>query len=69
MDTASGMLLAARDAIDDGVPNPRGESLARLAIIFICISGVIVITRLLTRYQNKNLGLDDALIAGSLVRN
>ncbi|EFX01699.1 integral membrane protein [Grosmannia clavigera kw1407] len=58
--------LAARDAIDDGVSNPRGESLARLAVIFICISGIIVVARLWTRYSSKSLGPDDALIAGSL---
>jgi hypothetical protein len=57
-----------RDAIDDGVPNPRGEINAILSIAFACLSFVLVSLRLLVRcLVNKLAGPDDYLIVGSLV--
>lgn len=57
-----------RDAIDDHLANPRGESLSRLSIVFVCLSGLFVSLRLLTRYlRGRLLGIDDALIVGALV--
>ncbi|KAL6862266.1 hypothetical protein J3F83DRAFT_745619 [Trichoderma novae-zelandiae] len=62
-----GPLLGRRDAIDDGDPNPRGESLAHLSIIFVSLAGFSVILRLLTRYfHTKAFGADDALIVAAL---
>ncbi|ETR99789.1 hypothetical protein M419DRAFT_85523 [Trichoderma reesei RUT C-30] len=62
-----GPLLSRRDAIDDGDPNPRGESLARLSIIFVCLAGFFVVLRLLTRhFHTKAFGADDALIVVAL---
>ncbi|KAL7931949.1 hypothetical protein V8C35DRAFT_308954 [Trichoderma chlorosporum] len=56
-----------RDAIDDGDPNPRGESLAHLSIIFVSLAGFFVILRMLTRYfHTKSWGADDALIVAAL---
>ncbi|PNP57416.1 hypothetical protein THARTR1_02413 [Trichoderma harzianum] len=56
-----------RDAIDDGDPNPRGESLAHLSIIFVCLAGFFVILRMITRYfHTKAWGADDALIVAAL---
>jgi hypothetical protein len=57
-----------RDAIDDGLYNPRGQVLANLSIAFACLSFVFVSARLLTRYFiQKSLGLDDFLIVPALV--
>lgn len=61
--------LGERDAIDDGDPNPRGESLAHLSIIFVSLAGFFVVLRLFTRYfHTKVFGADDALIVVALVR-
>lgn len=63
-----GPLLSRRDAIDDGDPNPRGENLAHLSIIFVCLAGFFVILRLLTRhFHTKSYGADDVLIVVALV--
>jgi hypothetical protein len=57
-----------RDAIDDGVPNPRGQINADLSIAFACVSFVLVMLRLLVRcLVNKLAGPDDYLIVGSMV--
>ncbi|PTB63167.1 hypothetical protein BBK36DRAFT_7775 [Trichoderma citrinoviride] len=62
-----GLMLGRRDAIDDGDPNPRGENLAHLSIIFVCLAGFFVVLRMLTRYfHTKAFGADDALIVASL---
>ncbi|KAL6882216.1 hypothetical protein HDV57DRAFT_52500 [Trichoderma longibrachiatum] len=62
-----GPLLSRRDAIDDGDPNPRGENLAHLSIIFVCLAGFFVILRLLTRhFHTKSYGADDVLIVVAL---
>lgn len=59
-----------RDAIDDGDPNPRGESLAHLSIIFVSLAGFFVILRMITRYfHTKAWGADDVLIVAALVRD
>ncbi|KAJ4859624.1 hypothetical protein T069G_04612 [Trichoderma breve] len=56
-----------RDAIDDGDPNPRGESLAHLSIIFVSLAGFFVILRMVTRYfHTKAWGADDVLIVAAL---
>lgn len=61
-------LSLKRDAIDDGVPNPRGEINAILSIAFACLSFVLVTLRLLVRcIVSKLAGPDDYLIVGSLV--
>ncbi|KAL7943963.1 hypothetical protein V8C42DRAFT_358684 [Trichoderma barbatum] len=60
--------LGTRDAIDDGDPNPRGQSLAHLSIIFAALSGFFVIIRLLTRFfHTKSWGADDVLIVAAMV--
>lgn len=57
-----------RDAIDDGVSNPRGQINAILSIAFACLSFVLVLLRLLVRcLVNKLAGPDDYLIVGSMV--
>lgn len=57
-----------RDAVDDGIPNPRGKRLANLSIAFACLSFVFVSARLLTRYfVQKAVGPDDYLIIPALV--
>ena len=56
-------MLSARDAIDAGVPNPLGPSLANLSIVFACLSSTFVAARIMTRiYINKLMGIDDYLI-------
>jgi hypothetical protein len=68
MDYYIGTLLQSRDAIDDGAPNPQGETLARLSIVFASLAGFFVILRLLSRYAyGKVFGADDVLIVGALV--
>ncbi|KAI7779281.1 uncharacterized protein LA080_001044 [Diaporthe eres] len=60
-------ISSKRDAIDDGVPNPRGEINAILSIAFACLSFILVSLRLLVRcLVNKLAGPDDYLIVGSL---
>ncbi|KAH8660195.1 hypothetical protein BX600DRAFT_467390 [Xylariales sp. PMI_506] len=55
-----------RDAIDDGTPNPRGNKLAHLSIIFVTLASVIVILRLVSRhYYRAGLKVDDALIVAA----
>jgi hypothetical protein len=63
----SPILLAVRDAIDEGLPNPRGQHLANLAIAFACLSFVFVCARLATRYFMQKFGPDDYLILPALV--
>ena len=59
----SPVVLFGRDAIDDGLPNPRGEHLANISIVFGCLSTFFVSARVLTRvYIHKNVGVDDYLI-------
>lgn len=61
-------MLLSRDAIDEGLPNHHGKSLAALAIAFACLSFVFVSMRLFTRYFiNKMAGVDDYLMIVSLV--
>lgn len=61
-------LSQRRDAIDAGVPNPRGEINAILSIAFACLSFILVSLRLLVRcLVNKLAGPDDYLIVGSMV--
>ncbi|KAM3074351.1 hypothetical protein ACMFMG_002840 [Clarireedia jacksonii] len=63
----SPILLAVRDAIDEGLPNPRGQHLANLAIAFACLSFIFVCARLATRYFMQKFGSDDYLIIPALV--
>lgn len=61
-------VLLGRDAISDGLPNPRGKTLANLSIAFACLSFLFVSSRLLTRYFiTKVVGADDYLIIISLM--
>ena len=63
MTAMSPVNLYTRDAIDDGLPNPRGEQLAKISIVFGCLSVFFVSARILTRvYIHKNVGPDDYLI-------
>ena len=63
MSEMSPIALFTRDAIDDGLPNPRGEQLANISIVFCCLSTFFVSARILTRvYIHKNVGIDDYLI-------
>lgn len=57
-----------RDAIDEGLPNPRGESLSKLSIAFTCLSTLFVALRFTTRLLSTTLGVDDGLITAALVR-
>ncbi|KAI4596000.1 hypothetical protein KJ359_006292 [Pestalotiopsis sp. 9143b] len=60
--------LLGRDAIDDGVSNPLGDSLRVRSIIFVCISFAFVLLRLSTRYNyGRMIGADDAFIVGALI--
>lgn len=59
--------LIARDAIDDGIPNPRGRNLANLAIAFACLSFFFVGARLGTRVFLQKLEIDDWFIVPALV--
>ena len=64
----SPVLLSTRDAIDDGLPNPRGESLANISIVFGSLSTFFVSARILTRiFVHKNVGTDDYLIVVATV--
>lgn len=66
--TAMSPALLPRDAISEGLPNPRGKTLANLSIAFACLSFFFVSSRLLVRYFiNKLTGPDDYLILVSLV--
>lgn len=70
MDLSLGDVLGRRDAIDEGDPNPRGESLSHLSTVFVCLAGLFVVLRLLTRYFHiKTLAIDDGLITAALVWN
>ncbi|KAF7919079.1 uncharacterized protein EAE98_009399 [Botrytis deweyae] len=59
--------LLARDAIDDGFPNPRGKKLANLAIAFACLSLFFVSARLGTRVFMQKLEIDDWFIVPALL--
>ncbi|KAK6595918.1 integral membrane protein [Botrytis cinerea] len=59
--------LIARDAIDDGIPNPRGRNLANLAIAFACLSFFFVGARLGTRVFLQKLEIDDWFIVPALL--
>jgi len=60
--------ISDRDAIDNHVPNPRGENLANLSIVFACLSFCFVCARLSTRYWVRRvLGPDDYLILVAVV--
>ena len=62
------LTLSRRDAIDSHVPNPRGQNLANLSIVFACISFFFVCARLSTRYWiRRALGPDDYLIVAAVV--
>ncbi|KAH8901437.1 hypothetical protein GQ53DRAFT_775991 [Thozetella sp. PMI_491] len=71
MDFLASALLDRRDAVSDGLPNPTGEVLARLSIVFVCLSGFFVILRVVSRYYHSRatLGLDDVLIVAALANN
>lgn len=68
MDRLISTWVEKRDAIDQGLPNPRGESLSKLSIVFTCLSALFVGLRFTTRLLNSNLGVDDGLITAALVR-
>ncbi|OAL29503.1 hypothetical protein AYO20_09143 [Fonsecaea nubica] len=54
------MILLKRDAIDDGAPNPRGDTVVHVNIALVVVAGILVIARFWTRIViNHMLGLDD----------
>ena len=62
--------IFSRDAITEGLPNPEGDRLANLSIVFCCLSAFFVTSRMLTRvFINKLVGADDYLIVVAMVRS
>jgi hypothetical protein len=64
---AAGNTTSAPDAIDQGLPNPKGQQLSQLSIIFAAISALFVASRCLTRILMHQFGWDDGFIIGALV--
>ncbi|KIW29238.1 uncharacterized protein PV07_05063 [Cladophialophora immunda] len=53
-------MLLKRDAVDNGVPNPRGDTVVIVNIALVVVAAVLVIARFWTRIAiNHMLGLDD----------
>jgi len=62
-------MLFFRDAVSDGAPNPTGDTLATVAIVFAVVCTVLVAARLATRiFINKMTGWDDYFLIFGLVR-
>ena len=58
----------ARDGVDEGAPNPTGNSLPTIAIVFACLCTFLVSARLATRvFVNKMTGWDDYFLIIGLV--
>lgn len=61
-------VLSKRDAIDDGVPNPRGDTVVTVNIVLVVIAATLVIARFWTRVViNNMLGIDDWCVLVALV--
>ena len=61
-------LLAIRDAVDDGAPNPEGRTLTIITIVFGALSIAFVISRWIIRIKiHKVIGADDWAILAALV--
>ena len=61
-------VLLERDAIDDGVANPRGDNVVTVNIALVVIASILVIARFWTRIVvNNMLGLDDWCVLVALV--
>jgi hypothetical protein len=57
-----------RDAVDDGVPNPRGETVVNVNIALVTVATFLVIARFWTRVAiNNMLGIDDWCVLVALV--
>ncbi|EXJ69959.1 uncharacterized protein A1O5_07032 [Cladophialophora psammophila CBS 110553] len=55
-----GAILFKRDAVDDGVPNPRGDTVVTVNIALVVVAALLVIARFWTRIAiNHMLGSDD----------
>jgi len=61
-------LLAIRDAVDDGEPNPEGRILAIVSIVFGTLAVAFVVSRWIIRVKiHKVIGADDWVILAALV--
>lgn len=61
-------VLSKRDAIDDGVSNPRGDTVVTVNIVLVVIAATLVIARFWTRVViNNMLGVDDWCVLAALV--
>ena len=61
-------LLAIRDAVDDGEPNPEGRILAIVSIVFGALAVAFVVSRWIIRVKiHKVIGADDWVILAALV--
>ncbi|KIW67671.1 hypothetical protein PV04_06903 [Phialophora macrospora] len=60
--------LFKRDAIDNGVPNPRGDTVVNVNIALVVVATVMVVARFWTRIViNHMLGLDDWFVLTALL--
>jgi hypothetical protein len=60
--------LFKRDAIDDGVPNPRGDTVVNVNVALAVVATVMVVARFWTRIViNNMLGVDDWFVLTALV--
>ena len=61
-------IIFGRDAIDEGVANPRGNTVVIVNIAMVTVAGALVVARFWTRVVVNNLvGSDDWSILGALV--
>ncbi|OAP64664.1 hypothetical protein AYL99_00636 [Fonsecaea erecta] len=61
-------MLLKRDAVDDHVPNPRGDTVVTVNIALVVVAGVLVIARFWTRIAiNHMLGVDDWCVLMALL--
>lgn len=61
-------LIAIRDAVDDGEPNPEGQTLTIVSTVFGALSIAFVISRWIIRIRiHKLIGADDWVILAALV--
>ena len=57
-----------RDAVDGGVPNPRGDTVVNVNIALVAVATFLVIARFWTRVAiNNMLGIDDWCVLVALV--
>ena len=60
--------ILRRDAVDDGVSNPRGDNVVTVNLALVVTATILVIARFWTRVViNNMLGLDDWCVLMALV--